>query len=535
MVQVRGTSILPDIAIGKIKFYPEPPQPEAVSARTPEEERDRVSRACAQAAEQLEGLRRRALAEAGEEEAAILEIHRMLLEDEDFRDAVEEGISAGASAEYAVNQAGERIARLFARMDEYMQARAADILDIASRLVRVLSGAGELELSEPSILMARDLAPSTTIQLDRSRLLGFVTQEGSPNSHTAILSRTLNIPALVQTRICPEWDGQLAVLDGVHGVLCIQPDEGTLEELAKTRAELARRREELLELRGKRAVSRDGREILTFANVGSLHEIQLAMEQDAQGVGLFRSEFLFLNRSACPTEEEQYRVYRKALERMEGRKVVVRTVDIGADKRAGCVPLEPEENPALGLRGIRVCLERPALFRTQLRALLQAAVHGELAVMYPMIASLEEVLEVKALVRQVYQELCEAGVPCRMPEQGIMIETPAAAVICDILAPQVDFFSIGTNDLTQYTLAADRQNARLARYSDPRHPAILRLIRHVAEVGHRAGLWVGICGELAADPRMTGEFLAMGIDELSVAPGQILELRARVRELDGFS
>lgn len=474
----------------------------------------------------------KALRETGEEEAAILEIHQMLLEDEDFQDAVNERLAEGCSAEYAVRQAGEDIAQMFSEMDDNMKARAADIRDVASRLVRILSGTGDLELTEPAILMAEDLAPSTTIQLDRSKLLGFVTKGGSVNSHTAILSRTLNIPALVQAHIQPEWDGKLAVIDGVNGVLYVDPNQEILSAMNQVKAQIQQRRCQLQELKGKKAITKDGRSVLIYANVGSLYEVELALENDAEGIGLFRSEFLYLNREELPTEEEQYQIYRKTLELMDDRRVIVRTMDIGADKKADYLHLDAEENPALGYRAIRICLDRTDVFRTQLRALLRAAVHGNLSIMYPMIASLDEVLEIREIVQSVYEELRSEHIPCRMVEQGIMIETPAAAIMSDQLAPYVDFFSIGTNDLTQYTLAADRQNARLARYSDPHHPAVLRLIRRVVEEGHKAGIWVGICGELGADPALTGQFLEMGIDELSAAPGSVLGLRAHVRELD---
>jgi len=456
----------------------------------------------------------------------------MLLEDEDFQDAVNERLAEGCSAEYAVRQAGEDIAQMFSEMDDNMKARAADIRDVASRLVRILSGTGDLELTEPAILMAEDLAPSTTIQLDRSKLLGFVTKGGSVNSHTAILSRTLNIPALVQAHIQPEWDGKLAVIDGVNGVLYVDPNQEILSAMNQVKAQIQQRRCQLQELKGKKAITKDGRSVLIYANVGSLYEVELALENDAEGIGLFRSEFLYLNREELPTEEEQYQIYRKTLELMDDRRVIVRTMDIGADKKADYLHLDAEENPALGYRAIRICLDRTDVFRTQLRALLRAAVHGNLSIMYPMIASLDEVLEIREIVQSVYEELRSEHIPCRMVEQGIMIETPAAAIMSDQLAPYVDFFSIGTNDLTQYTLAADRQNARLARYSDPHHPAVLRLIRRVVEEGHKAGIWVGICGELGADPALTGQFLEMGIDELSAAPGSVLGLRAHVRELD---
>ncbi len=465
MVQINGIPILADIAIGRIRVYQEP-QSASETGRGEAFERSRLERALAQVGERLGQLYEKALRETGEEEAAILEIHQMLLEDEDFQDAVNERLAEGCSAEYAVRQAGEDIAQMFSEMDDNMKAR------------------------------------------------------------------TLNIPALVQAHIQPEWDGKLAVIDGVNGVLYVDPNQEILSAMNQVKAQIQQRRCQLQELKGKKAITKDGRSVLIYANVGSLYEVELALENDAEGIGLFCSEFLYLNREELPTEEEQYQIYRKTLELMDDRRVIVRTMDIGADKKADYLHLDAEENPALGYRAIRICLDRTDVFRTQLRALLRAAVHGNLSIMYPMIASLDEVLEIREIVQSVYEELRSEHIPCRMVEQGIMIETPAAAIMSDQLAPYVDFFSIGTNDLTQYTLAADRQNARLARYSDPHHPAVLRLIRRVVEEGHKAGIWVGICGELGADPALTGQFLEMGIDELSAAPGSVLGLRAHVRELD---
>lgn len=465
MVQINGIPILADIAIGRIRVYQEP-QSASETGRGEAFERSRLERALAQVGERLGQLYEKALRETGEEEAAILEIHQMLLEDEDFQDAVNERLAEGCSAEYAVRQAGEDIAQMFSEMDDNMKAR------------------------------------------------------------------TLNIPALVQAHIQPEWDGKLAVIDGVNGVLYVDPNQEILSAMNQVKAQIQQRRCQLQELKGKKAITKDGRSVLIYANVGSLYEVELALENDAEGIGLFRSEFLYLNREELPTEEEQYQIYRKTLELMDDRRVIVRTMDIGADKKADYLHLDAEENPALGYRAIRICLDRTDVFRTQLRALLRAAVHGNLSIMYPMIASLDEVLEIREIVQSVYEELRSEHIPCRMVEQGIMIETPAAAIMSDQLAPYVDFFSIGTNDLTQYTLAADRQNARLARYSDPHHPAVLRLIRRVVEEGHKAGIWVGICGELGADLTLTGQFLEMGIDELSAAPGSVLGLRAHVRELD---
>ena len=531
MMQVQGTSILPQIAIGKIRFLQVQPQRHAEYGESPEKERERFVRAREAAGARLTKLYEKACQEAGADEAEILEVHRMLLEDEDFADAVEAGLEAGYSAEAAVMQAGEQIAALFRTMDAYMRARAADILDVAQSLVRALSGAAEAALEEPAIVMAEDLAPSTTVQLDKQFLLGFVTSGGSANSHTAILSRTMSIPALIQTPIDPAWDGKQAILDGRTGTLYIEPEEATCQQLSAARDQLLAEREALCALRGLPAQTSSGQRVLTYANVGSISDVELAVKNDADGIGLFRSEFLFLGREDYPTEQEQYDVYCRILELMQGKRVIVRTMDIGADKKIGYFQLDEEENPALGLRGIRLCLERREVFRTQLRALLRAAAKGRLSVMYPMITSAEEILEVRTLVQAVYEELCTQKIECALPEQGIMIETPAAAIIADELAPMVDFFSIGTNDLIQYTLAADRQNARLGRFCDPYHPAVRRLIRGVVEAAHQAGIWAGICGELAADPVMTQSFVELGIDELSVSPGAVLPLRAAVRAL----
>jgi len=531
MTQVNGISILADVAIGRIKFCQEE-QAVQVAGKSPALERTRLEKAYEQTMEQLAQLYQKAMREAGEEEASILEIHQMLLEDEDFREAAEDLIQKNYSAEYSVQQAGELIAQNFGQMDEYMRARAADIRDVASRLVRVLSDTGELELTEPVIVMAEDLAPSATVQMDKRMLLGFVTRGGSTNSHTAILSRTMHIPALVQTPILPEWDGKLAVIDGINGVLYIEPDEDTLAELRRIKSQEEQRQRQFQLLRGEKAITKDGREILTYANAGSLYEVELALKNDAQGIGLFRSEFLYLERENFPTEEEQFQVYSGILKKMGMRKVIVRTMDIGADKQIDYFHLDKEDNPAMGYRAIRICLDRTDIFRTQLRALLRASIYGNLAIMYPMITSLEEVLEIKKIVQSVYQELQEEHIPCNLVEQGIMVETPAAAIMSDQLAEYVDFFSIGTNDLTQYTLAADRQNAKLAHCCNPHHPAILRLIQTVVDAGHNAGIWVGICGELGADLTLTRRFLEFGVDELSVAPGSVLELRSHVCELD---
>lgn len=531
-----GRSVLEGIAIGPLRwFQPQRVQIPERSARTPEEELERLEQARRRAQAQLGGLYEKARKEAGADSAAIFQIHQMMLEDEDFLAAVRDPIrSRGVSAEYAVQAAGEHFAATLAAMeDAYMQARADDVRDVARRVVLLLAGEEERTvLREPVLLLADDLSPSETVQLDKSKLLGFVTRRGSVNSHTAILARTMGVPALMGVEVDPAWDGHMAALDGYSQRLYVDP---TLELLSSLEARRRAGREQaalLQALREEPSVTLDGTEIQVCANIGSGAGLDLALQNGAQGIGLFRSEFLFLDRDRYPTEEEQFAAYRRAAEAMAGKPVVIRTLDIGADKRADYLGLEPEENPALGFRAIRVCLTRRELFKTQLRAILRASAYGSVSVMFPMIISLEEVREARKLLEECRRELMARGcVPGRV-EVGIMVETPAAVLLADELAREVDFFSIGTNDLTQYTLAIDRQNPRLAPFYDPHHPAVLRMIQMTVEAGHRHGCWVGICGELGADLTLTETFLRMGVDELSVAPAAILPLRKKIRELD---
>ena len=479
----------------------------------------------------------KALKEVGEANAAIFEIHQMMLEDDDYNESVENIIRMQqVNAEYAVASTGDNFAQMFSAMDDdYMRARSADVKDISERVLSVLGGraTGIAASGEPVIIVADDLAPSETVQLNKDLVLSFVTVHGSVNSHTAILARTMSIPALIGTAIplTDDIDGKVGIVDGKNGCIYVDPDEDTLGRMQQLKLEEQEKKELLQTLKGRENITIDGKKIMLYANIGNSKDLAAVLQNDAGGIGLFRSEFLFLGREDYPTEQEQYDVYCRILELMQGKRVIVRTMDIGADKKIGYFQLDEEENPALGLRGIRLCLERREVFRTQLRALLRAAAKGRLSVMYPMITSAEEILEVRTLVQAVYEELCTQKIECALPEQGIMIETPAAAIIADELAPMVDFFSIGTNDLIQYTLAADRQNARLGRFCDPYHPAVRRLIRGVVEAAHQAGIWAGICGELAADPVMTQSFVELGIDELSVSPGAVLPLRAAVRAL----
>ena len=502
----------------------------------PEAELLRYETAVRQAGEELSELFKRACEEVGTVNASVFEVHQMMLEDEDYRDSIVNIIKGqGANAEYAVAVTGDNFARLFSEMeDEYFKARAADVRDVSDRLLRLLSGreADGGILTEPVILAARDLAPSETVQLDKEKLLGFVTEQGSLNSHTAILARTMNIPALVSVAVKEEWNGKLAAIDGETGTLYVEPDEETLERIRRKQAEEAERERLLLELKDKEDRTADGIPVRLYANIGAVSDVAEVLKYNAAGIGLFRSEFLYLGRETYPTEEEQFQSYRRVAEMMGGKEVIIRTLDIGADKKAEYFQLGQEENPALGYRAIRICLTQPEIFMTQLRAIYRASAFGKISVMFPMITSLWEVRKAKELAREVREKLAEAQVPFGEVSIGIMIETPAAAVISDLLAEEVDFFSIGTNDLLQYTLAIDRQNERLDEFYDASHPAILRLIRYVAESAHRAGCAVGICGELAADTRLTEEFLRMGIDELSVSPSFLLKVREKIRETD---
>lgn len=497
----------------------------------------RVTGAVEAAKEQLGRLYDKAVQEVGEASAAIFEVHQMLLEDEDYLESIQSMIRTELiNAEYAAAATGDNFAQMFAAMDDdYMKARAADIRDISERLVRNLSGGADADLNsmEPSVIVADDLSPSETVQMDKEKILAFVTVHGSTNSHTAILARMMNIPALIGVPMKPDElkNGMTAVVDGFSGQVIFEPDETVKAETKKRIEEEAEKQKLLQELKGKENVTLDGRRIHIYANIGSVGDMGYVLENDAGGIGLFRSEFLYLGRNDFPTEEEQFQAYRQAAQMMAGKKVIIRTLDIGADKQVDYFQLGREDNPAMGYRAIRICLKQPEIFKVQLRALLRAAVYGNLSIMYPMITSTEEVKRIYEIVAEVEEELKVQGVQYRIPEQGIMIETPAAVMISDRLAELVDFFSIGTNDLTQYTLAIDRQNERLDDFYNPHHEAILRMIQMVVENAHKCGKWAGICGELGADPTLTEQFVRMGVDELSVAPSMILKLRKIVREM----
>ena len=534
MEKYAGKSILKGTAIGRILCYSKGEQVvQRRSAADAEAEKARYEAAKETAARQLNELYEKALKEVGEVNAAIFEVHAMMLEDEDFNDSIFNMIDGQkVNAEYAVAATGDNFSKMFAQMeDEYFQARSADIKDIAERVIRILQGSensGDLG-DEPVILAAKDLAPSETVQMDKSKLLGFVAEFGSSNSHTAILARTMNIPALIGIPVDERLNGKMAVIDGDKGELILDPDEDTLADYRTKQEEQERQRSLLQELKGKEDITLDGKRIRLFANIGSVGDIAKVLENDADGIGLFRSEFLYLEKQDYPSEEEQFQAYKSALEMMAGRKVVIRTLDIGADKQVDYFRLDKEENPAMGYRAIRICLDREEVFRTQLRALLRASAYGNLAVMYPMIISVDEVRRIKKIMTSIQAEFDAKEIPYGEIEQGIMIETPAAVMISAELAKEVDFFSIGTNDLTQYTLAIDRQNAKLDNIYDPHHPAVLRMIQMTVENGHKEGCWVGICGELGADTALTETFLKMGVDELSVSPACILPIRKIIR------
>lgn len=497
----------------------------------------RVEKAGEQAKEQLQKLYEKALKEVGEASAAIFEVHQMMLEDEDYLDAIHNMIQTeNVNAEYAVAVTGDNFSEMFAGMDDdYMKARAADVKDISNRLVRNLSGEEEVDFGsmEPSIIVADDLSPSETVQMDKEKILAFVTVHGSTNSHTAILARMMNIPALIGVPMDLEEirSGMQAVVDGFRGEVIFEPTKEICDTTLKRVAEEKEKLQLLQTLKGKENVTLDGKKINVYANIGSVGDVGYALENDAGGIGLFRSEFLYLGRNDFPTEEEQFQAYKQVVQTMAGKKVIIRTLDLGADKKVDYFNLGQEENPAMGYRAIRICLKQPEIFKTQLRALLRAAVFGNLSVMYPMITSAQEVEQIYRIVEEVRKELEDSRIPYKMPEQGIMIETPAAVMVSDELAELVDFFSIGTNDLTQYTLAIDRQNERLDDFYNAHHKAILKMIRMVVENAHKAGKWAGICGELGADAELTETFVDMGVDELSVAPSMVLKLRKIVREM----
>lgn len=538
MVVCQGKSVLKGIAIGKIYLYEKQEYVlEQKQVADAEAEVARFEAAKKTAIGQLDDLYEKALAEAGEEQAMIFDVHKMMLDDGDYLDAITGLIrSEKVNAEYAVHTTGEQFAAVFASMDDdYMKARSADVKDISGRVIRILAGIGDGSIAseEPVILLADDLTPSETVSLDKSKILAFVTRNGSANSHTAILARSMNIPALVQTdvELLKEYHGMDAVVDGLDGKLYLDPEEAVLAELVQKKEACGRERAELEKLIGLDNVTRDGRKINVYANIGSPEDVDKVLLNDAGGIGLFRSEFLYLGREDYPSEEEQFEIYKEVLSRMEGKKVIIRTLDIGADKQVDYFKLPKEENPAMGYRAIRICLDRIDVFKTQLRAIYRASVYGTAAIMFPMIISVKEILRIKEIVEEVKAELTAAGIEIAPVELGIMVETPAAVMISEELAKEVSFFSIGTNDLTQYTLAIDRQNQSLDTIYDSHHPAVLRMIRMTIENGHKGGAWVGICGELGADTTLTKTFVDMGIDELSVSPTYVLGLRKAIREI----
>lgn len=538
MQYFQGKSVYKGIVMGPVAVLKKNDyQVKRARIEDPEAEVKRVKEAVEISKKQLGRLYDKAVREVGEASAAIFEVHQMMLEDEDYLESMENMIRTElVNAEYAAAATGDNFAEMFAAMDdEYMKARSADVKDISERLVRNLSGEGDNDLSsmEPSIIVADDLSPSETVQMDKEKILAFVTVHGSTNSHTAILARMMNIPALIGVPMDLNGlkTGMMAVVDGFSGQVIFEPEEDVQKETEKRMQEEAEKQKLLEELKGKENVTPDGRKINIYANIGSVGDLGYVMENDAGGIGLFRSEFLYLGRNDFPTEEEQFQAYKQAVQTMAGKKVIIRTLDIGADKQVEYFNLGKEENPALGYRAIRICLKQPEIFKAQLRALFRAAVYGNLSVMYPMITSTEEVEKIYAIVAEVEEELKKQEVQYKIPEQGIMIETPAAVMISDRLAEMVDFFSIGTNDLTQYTLAIDRQNEQLDDFYNPHHEAVLRMIRMVVENAHKCGKWAGICGELGADLTLTEQFVRMGVDELSVAPSMILKLRKVVREM----
>ncbi len=535
----QGKSVFGGIAIGRISVHKKDEQQvKRVRIEDPEQEILRYRQAKQTAMEQQQGLYQKALKEVGEANAAIFEIHQMMLEDDDYNESVENIIRMQqVNAEYAVASTGDNFAQMFSAMDDdYMRARSADVKDISERVLSVLGGraTGIAASGEPVIIVADDLAPSETVQLNKDLVLSFVTVHGSVNSHTAILARTMSIPALIGTAIplTDDIDGKVGIVDGKNGCIYVDPDEDTLGRMQQLKLEEQEKKELLQTLKGRENITIDGKKIMLYANIGNSKDLAAVLQNDAGGIGLFRSEFIYLERDTFPTEEEQFQIYRTVAETMAGKPVIIRTLDIGADKKCDYFEMEPEENPAMGCRAIRICLTRPEIFKTQLRALFRASAFGNISIMYPMIISVDELRKIKTIVAEIRQELTEQGVTFGEPKQGIMIETPAAVMMSEELAKEVDFFSIGTNDLTQYTLAIDRQNPKLDAFYDPHHPAVLRMIQMVVENAHKAGIWAGICGELGADTTLTRRFLAMGVDELSMSPGSILPVRKIILETD---
>lgn len=537
MEQYQGKSVFGGVAIGRIHIFSKGQQQvKRIKVQDTEAEKKRYREAVQTAITELQGLYDKALKEVGEANAAIFEMHQMMLEDEDFTESVENIIdSQSVNAEYAVASTGDNFAQMFASMDdEYMRGRAADVKDISERLVSVLNGASrqQMDADEPVIVMAVDLAPSETVQMDKDKVLSFVTTQGSVNSHTAILARTMSIPALigVDMPLDAELEGKFAIVDGDNGTVYIDPSEDVLAQMQEKKEQAEEKKQLLQQLKGKETITKDGKKIKLYANIGNSKDLAMVLQNDAEGIGLFRSEFLYLEKEDYPTENEQFMVYKMVAETMAGKQVIIRTLDIGADKQCDYFNMDPEDNPALGYRAIRICLTRPEMFKTQLRALYRASAFGNISIMYPMITSVWEVKQIKKIVEEVKEELRAQNIEFGEVAQGIMIETPAAVMISRELAKEVDFFSIGTNDLTQYTLAIDRQNPKLDDFYDAHHPAVLKMIHMVAQNAHAEGIWAGICGELGADLELTEQFLQMGIDELSVSPGRILPIRKIVRE-----
>lgn len=539
MLVREGKSVYKGVAIGKVFVFKKAEK--IIKKESVEDTAAEVVRfetAKAKALGQLKGLYEKALRDVGEEEAMIFDVHQMLLEDLDYNESIV-GMIEGeqVNAEYAVFITCEQFAAMFLSMDDdYMRGRAADIKDISERVISILNGtqATPEAMPEPVIILAEDLAPSETVQFDKDKILALVTQKGSANSHTAILARTMNIPSLVTTdiEVDTKYDGMTAIVDGFAGVIYVDPDEETMANMQAKKAKADEQRALLQELKGKETVTKSGQKVNLYSNIGSIQDVDAVLENDSEGIGLFRSEFLYLGRDTFPTEEEQFEAYKTVLSKMNGKKVIIRTLDIGADKQADYFGIAEEENPALGLRAIRICLTQPDVFKTQLRALYRASVYGRLSIMFPMIISLKEIMQIKDIVAEIKEELDKENIAYGNVELGIMIETPAAAVISDILAPHVDFFSIGTNDLSQYTMAIDRQNQSLDCFFDPHHEAVLRLMQWTCENAHKHGAWCGICGELGADMELTQRFLEMGMDELSVSPSYTLELRKLIRECE---
>ncbi|MBT9738101.1 phosphoenolpyruvate--protein phosphotransferase [Dorea formicigenerans] len=540
MITLEGKSVFGGVAIGKIQFYK---RNEITIKRTRvedvEAEVERFQNAKAKTLELLKGLYEKALEDVGEANAMIFEAHQLMLEDPDYVESIENIIrTQDVNAEYAIGATADNFAAIFEAMDDaYMQGRAADVRDVSERLLQALSSQNEtvMVMDEPVIIAADDLVPSETVQLDKEKVLSFVTMYGSANSHTAILARTMNIPAVIGLgeALKEEYDGKVAIVDGVDGKVYIDPDEETMASMQKKQKKDQEQKELLNQLKGKENVTKSGQKVNVYANIGNLADVGAVLKNDAGGIGLFRSEFLYLESDTYPTEEQQFAVYKKVAETMAGKKVIIRTLDIGADKQVDYFKLDKEDNPALGYRAIRICLTRPEIFKTQLRALYRASAYGQISIMFPMIISVAEVKKIKEIVEEVKAELRTEGAAFREDvELGIMIETPAAVMVSRELAKEVDFFSVGTNDLTQYTLAIDRQNQKLEDFYDSHHPAVLAMIRMAAESAHAEGKWIGICGELGADVTLTETFLNMGIDELSVAPGMVLKVRQKIREAE---